>query len=161
MTTENATENAAGRLEQAAVCIRECRDCPLGRSRTNAVPGEGPANAKVMFIAEGPGQNEDQQGRPFVGRAGEFLNDLLPLANLSRDEVFITNMLKCQAPGTGTRNRGKSKPATKHLERQLEIINPQLIVTLGRFSLARFLPERASGRHGASSGGRTAATSFR
>ena len=140
------TENAAERLEQAAVCIRECRDCPLGHSRTNAVPGEGPANAKVMFIAEGPGQNEDRQGRPFVGRAGEFLNDLLPLANLSRDEVFITNMLKCQAPGNRDPERGEIEACNKHLEKQLEIINPQLIVTLGRFSLARFLPGESIGK---------------
>ena len=92
-------DEARERLEQTAARVRECRDCPLGHGRTNAVPGEGPADARVMFIAEGPGKNEDEQGRPFVGKAGDSLEDLLALAGLGRDEVFITNMIKCRAPG--------------------------------------------------------------
>ena len=139
-------EEATRKLEERAACIRDCRDCPLGSSRTNAVPGEGPANARVMFIAEGPGQNEDAQGRPFVGRAGEFLDDLLPLAELGRDEVFITNMLKCQAPGNRDPSAEEIMACDKHLEAQLEIIQPELIVTLGRFSLAKFLPRETIGK---------------
>lgn len=135
-------------LEQAAARIRECQDCPLGRSRTNAAPGEGPADARVMLIAEGPGKNEDQQGRPFVGKAGEFLDDLLALAGLGRDEVYITNMIKCQAPGNRDPEPEELQACDKHLERQLEIINPELIVTLGRFSLAKFLPGESIGKAG-------------
>ena len=133
-------EDAAEKMAEVAERIRACRDCPLGSSRTNAVPGEGPAGARVMLIAEGPGRKEDEQGRPFVGPAGEFLNDLLPLAELGRDEVFITNMLKCQAPGNRDPAPEEIKACNKHLEAQMEIIQPELVVTLGRFSLAKFLP---------------------
>ena len=135
-------------LDRAAALIRECRDCPLGQSRTNAVPGEGPADARMMLIAEGPGKNEYKQGRPFVGKAGEFLDDLLALAGLGRDEVYITNMIKCQAPGNRDPEPGELEACDKHLERQMEIINPELIVTLGRFSLAKFLPGESIGKAG-------------
>ena len=146
---EEATNGNAGTsgdlreklLEQAAQDIRDCRDCPLGASRTNAVPGAGPADARVMLIAEGPGKNEDEQGVPFVGPAGEFLDELLPLAQLGRDEVFITNMIKCQAPGNRDPRPEEIAACNRHLERQLEIIQPELIVALGRFSLGRFLPD--------------------
>ena len=117
------TENAAERLKQVAAGVHECRDCPLGYSRTNAVPGEGPADARIMFIAEGPGKNEDQQGKPFMGKAGEFLEDLLAMAGLSRDEVFITNMIKCQAPGNRDPEPAEIQACDKHLQQQLEIIN--------------------------------------
>ena len=140
------TENAAERLKQAAADVRECRDCPLGYSRTNAVPGEGPADARVMLIAEGPGKNEDEQGKPFMGKAGDFLEDLLAMAGLSRNEVFITNMIKCQAPGNRDPQAAEIQACDKHLERQLEIINPELVVTLGRFSLVRFLPGETIGK---------------
>ena len=139
-------ETTAGRLEQAAADIRKCRECPLGYRRTNAVPGEGPPDAQVMFIAEGPGKNEDQQGKPFVGKAGEFLDDLLALAGLNRDEVFITNMIKCQTPGNRDPEPGELRACNKHLERQLEIIDPELVVTLGRFSTNRFLPGETIGK---------------
>ena len=133
-------EDAAERLEAVAERIRACRDCPLGESRTNAVPGTGPADARVVLIAEGPGKNEDEQGVPFVGPAGDFLNDLLPLAELGREEVFITNMLKCQAPGNRDPEKAELAACDKHLEAQLEIIQPELIVTLGRFSMEKFIP---------------------
>ena len=132
--------DAEERLEAVAERIRACRDCPLGESRTNAVPGTGPADARVVLIAEGPGKNEDERGVPFVGPAGDFLNDLLPLAELGRDEVFITNMLKCQAPDNRDPTQAELAACDKHLEAQLEIIQPELIVTLGRFSLEKFLP---------------------
>lgn len=131
-------------LEAAAERIRACRDCPLGHSRTNAVPGTGPADARVMLIAEGPGRNEDEQGVPFVGPAGDFLDDLLPLAELGREEVFITNMLKCQAPGNRDPAPNELAACARHLDDQLDIIQPELIVTLGRFSLERFLPGEKS-----------------
>ena len=132
--------NREEQLEAAAERIRACRDCPLGYRRTNAVPGKGPANARVMLIAEGPGKNEDEQGEPFVGQAGNFLDDLLPLAELGRDEIFITNMLKCQTPGNRDPEPNELAACSKHLDAQMEIIQPDLIVTLGRFSLGRFLP---------------------
>ncbi len=94
----------------------------------------------------GPGKNEDRQGRPFVGKAGEFLDDLLALAGLSRDEVFITNMIKCQAPENRDPEPGEIQACDKHLERQLEIIDPELVVTLGRFSTAKFLPGETIGK---------------
>ena len=144
MDEERKTE----RLEEIAQQVRECRDCPLGQSRTNAVPGEGPADARVMLIAEGPGKNEDQKGRPFVGKAGEFLDDLLAVAGFSRDEVYITNMIKCQAPGNRDPEPGELQACDKHLERQMEVINPELIVTLGRFSLTKFLPGETIGKAG-------------
>ena len=137
-------EGAKEKLEAVAERIRACRDCPLGSSRTNAVPGTGPADARVMLIAEGPGKNENEKGVPFVGPAGDFLDDLLPLAELGRDEVFITNMLKCQAPGNRDPEAGELAACNKHLEAQLEIIQPELIVTLGRFSLEKFLPGEKS-----------------
>ncbi len=137
---ETGPAEAGGRLEQAAASIRECRDCPLGCSWTNTVPGEGPADAGIMFIAEGPGRNEDEHGKPFVGKAGEFLDDLLALAGLNRDEVFITNMIKCQAPGNRDPEPAEIAACSKHLDAQLDIIQPELVVTLGRFSLDRFLP---------------------
>ena len=155
------TENAAERLKQAAADVRECRDCPLGYSRTNAVPGEGPADARVMLIAEGPGKNEDEQGKPFMGKAGDFLEDLLAMAGLRRDEVFITNMIKCQAPENRDPQPAEIKACDKHLERQLEIINPELVVTLGRFSMVRFLPGETISKARGSCAGRKASASSR
>ena len=143
MTTN---DEKARRLEETAERIRECRDCPLGHGRTNAVPGEGAADARVMFIAEGPGRNEDEQGKPFVGKAGELLDDLLAMAGMNRDEVFITNMIKCQAPGNRDPEAAEIQACNKHLEQQLEIIDPELVVTLGRFSLNRFLPGETIGK---------------
>ena len=134
-------------LAERADLIRACRDCPLGHSRTNAVPGKGPADARVVLIAEGPGQKEDESGEPFMGPAGDFLDDLLPLADLGRDEIFITNMIRCQAPGNRDPRPEELEACDKHLEAQLEIIRPDLIVALGRFSLAKFLPdEKAIGQ---------------
>lgn len=134
------TQEAALRLEAIAAEIRHCRDCPLGFRRANAVPGAGPAHARVMLIAEGPGEQENLQGLPFVGPAGDFLDDLLALAGLNRDEVFITNMLKCQAPGNRDPQPAELAACRRHLEAQLEAVNPELVVTLGRFSAGRFLP---------------------
>jgi DNA polymerase len=137
-------------LEEVARLVRQCVDCPLHYGRTNAVPGEGPADAGLLFIGEGPGQYEDQQGRPFVGPAGRFLEELLVSIGLERKDVFIANMVKCRPPQNRDPQPAEIDACSKYLERQIELINPKLIVTLGRFSLARFFPgesiSRARGR---------------
>ena len=137
-------------LSEIADRVRICQDCPLGTGRTNAVPGEGPVDAEVMFIGEGPGFQEDRQGRPFVGPAGQFLDQLLADAGLSRERVFIANMIKCRPPQNRDPVPAEMAACSKYLNRQIELIDPKLIVTLGRFSLGRFFPgesiSRARGR---------------
>lgn len=137
-------------LEEIAQLVRRCTDCPLCRGRTNAVPGEGPPNAQLMFIGEGPGYQEDRQGRPFVGPAGKFLEELLASIGLRRQEVFIANMIKCRPPQNRDPLPSEIAACSKYLDRQIQLVNPKLIVTLGRFSLARFFPgesiSRARGR---------------
>lgn len=127
-------------LEEVAHLVRNCSDCPLHQGRTNAVPGEGAPDADIMIIGEGPGYQEDRQGRPFVGPAGQFLNELLASIGLRREQVFIANMIKCRAPENRDPQPGEMSACGKYLDRQIELINPSLIVTLGRFSLGRFFP---------------------
>jgi uracil-DNA glycosylase len=136
-------------LDALAAKISECKKCPLHRGRTKAVPGEGPENAEIMFIGEAPGFHEDQQGRPFVGAAGQFLEELLESIGLSREDVFITNVIKCRPPGNRDPLPGEMKACEPHLERQIELIQPTVVVTLGRFSMARAFPDaRISHVHG-------------
>jgi DNA polymerase len=120
--------------------VSACRACPLGGSRTRAVPGEGPVDAEIMFIGEAPGYYEDQQGRPFVGAAGQFLEQLLASIGLKRSDVFIANIIKCRPPGNRDPLPEEIGACSGYLNRQIGIIRPKLIVTLGRYSLARFLP---------------------
>ncbi len=120
--------------------IRACQACKLGAGRTNAVPGDGPEQAAIVFIGEGPGFHEDKQGRPFVGAAGQFLVELLDSINLGREEVFITNVVKCRPPANRDPEPDEIKACQEHLERQLELIRPQMVITLGRFSMARYFP---------------------
>ena len=120
--------------------INACRKCPLHENRRCAVPGEGASNARVMLIAEGPGVQEDRWGRPFVGPAGYYLKDLLTLAGLTRDEVYITNMIKCRAPENRDPTPEEMAACSDYLDRQIQTINPDLIITLGRFSTGKFLP---------------------
>ena len=127
-------------LDEVAQAVRTCTDCPLHRGRTNAVPGEGSPSADIMFIGEGPGFHEDRQGRPFVGPAGQLLEGLLASIGTNRDEVFIANMVKCRPPDNRDPEPGEIAACGKFLERQIELVNPRLIVTLGRFSLGRFFP---------------------
>ena len=127
-------------LEQVASLVRNCTDCPLAGGRTNAVPGEGNPNAEVMFIGEGPGFQEDQQGRPFVGPAGKLLDGLLASIGSQRENVFIANMVKCRPPGNRDPAPAEIEACTKYLDRQIELINPKLIVTLGRFAFGRYFP---------------------
>src|SRR3954452_18763526 len=136
-------------LDQIADEIRVCERCELHRTRTKSVPGEGPADARVMLIGEAPGWNEDQQGRPFVGAAGKFLEELLGKAGLTRGEVFITNVVKSRPPGNRDPLPDEIAACSNYLERQIEAIDPEVIVTLGRFSMSRwFAGERISKIHG-------------
>ena len=126
--------------------VRGCTDCPLHAGRTHAVPGEGPPDAELLFIGEGPGAQEDRQGRPFVGPAGSFLDDLLQSIGMSREQVYIANMVKCRPPNNRDPMPGEIAACRKYLDRQIELIDPLLIVTLGRFSMARFLPGQSISR---------------
>ena len=133
-------------LDEVAILVKSCTDCPLHHDRTNAVPGEGPADAELMFIGEGPGFQEDKQGRPFVGAAGHFLEELLASIGSSRQEVFIANMIKCRPPQNRDPSPVEMAACSKYLDRQIELVNPKLIVTLGRFSLGRFFPGESISR---------------
>jgi len=144
-----ADGQAATMLAEIATEVRVCQKCELARGRTHAVPGEGPASAAVMLIGEGPGWREDQQGRPFVGPAGNFLNELLAMAGLKREEVFIANVVKCRPPGNRDPLPDEVAACAPYLDRQIEAIDPDVIVTLGRFSMARWFPgEKISRIHG-------------
>ena len=133
-------------LQEVAGLVEHCTDCPLSQDRTHAVPGEGPAGADLMFIGEGPGYHEDQQGRPFVGPAGQFLDGLLASIGTNREQVFIANMIKCRPPQNRDPLPEEISACSKYLERQIELVNPKLIVTLGRFSLGRFFPGESISR---------------
>jgi uracil-DNA glycosylase family 4 len=127
-------------LKTVANEVRACKQCGLSATRKNAVPGEGPANAEVMLIGEGPGFHEDQQGRPFVGPSGEFLNQLLASAGFKRSDVFIANVVKCRPPGNRDPQPDEISACGAYLDRQVALINPKVIITLGRFSMARYFP---------------------
>src|SRR2546421_10468189 len=136
-------------LKEVAVEVSPCPLCDLCKTCTKAVPGEGNPNAKIMFIGEGPGFHEDKQGRPFVGPAGHFLDELLASIDLKRSDVFITNVVKCRPPNNRDPELGEISACSDYLERQIAAINPQVIVTLGRFSMAKFFGgEKISSIHG-------------
>lgn len=129
--------------------IRNCTRCALSRTRGLAVPGEGPLDSDLMFIGEAPGANEDRQGRPFVGAAGQFLEELLAAAGLRRNEVYICNVLKCRPPGNRDPQPAEIDACQDYLDRQIDLIQPLVIVTLGRYSMARFFPQQTISRiHG-------------
>ena len=136
-------------LTQLCEEILACRDCELAKYRTNVVPGEGAENANLLFIGEAPGWHEDQQGRPFVGPAGQFLEQLLASIGLQREKVYIANVIKCRPPQNREPLPVEIQSCRKWLDRQIEIIQPQMIVTLGRYSLARYFPNESIGKiHG-------------
>lgn len=136
-------------LAQLNAGVSACRGCPLGSQRTRAVPGEGPVDAEIMLIGEAPGYYEDQQGRPFVGAAGQFLEQLLASIGLKRTDVFIANVIKCRPPGNRDPLPEEIGACSHWLGEQQDILNPKVIVTLGRYSLARFLPGTPIGKvHG-------------
>ncbi len=136
-------------LETIATGIRGCQRCRLGAGRTNAVPGDGDPETEVVFVGEGPGQNEDLQGRPFVGAAGGFLDELLGVIGWSRLEVFITNVVKCRPPGNRDPEPDEIAACAPWLQQQMTVLDPALVVTLGRFSMATFAPGTRIGQsHG-------------
>jgi uracil-DNA glycosylase len=136
-------------LEEVAEQARGCTLCDLQFSRKKAVPGEGPVDSEIMFVGEGPGFYENEQGRPFVGQAGKLLDDLLAAIGLKRADVFITNVVKCRPPGNRDPLPPELAACNGYLDRQIEAINPRLIVTLGRYSMAKFLPNaKISDVHG-------------
>jgi DNA polymerase len=136
-------------LQQVAKEVAVCQKCQLSYSRKNAVPGEGPSDAEIMFIGEGPGFYENEQGRPFVGAAGQFLEELLQRVGIKREQVFITNVVKCRPPGNRDPLPEELTACSGYLEQQIEAIDPVVIVTLGRHSMGRYLPNvRISEVHG-------------
>jgi len=131
--------NTEDTLAQIAKEVSVCTNCMLHESRKKSVPGEGPANAEIMFIGEGPGFHENEQGRPFVGAAGKFLDQLLAQAGVTRSEVFIGNVVKCRPPENRDPLPDELAACDVYLERQIEAINPSIIVTLGRFSMGKYM----------------------
>jgi DNA polymerase len=120
-------------LRKIATRVRRCRKCHLARSRTHAVPGDGAASAKIVFVGEAPGKSEDEQGRPFVGYAGRILEEAMEMAGLKRDKVFITSVLKCRPPKNRNPKTDEIEACLPHLERQIGTISPKVLVALGRF----------------------------
>lgn len=136
-------------LTEVAGLARSCGKCELSRSRTLAVPGDGDPNAEIMFIGEAPGWNEDKQGLPFIGAAGQFLNELLAAISLDRSTVFITNIVKCRPPGNRDPLPDEIMACQPYLDTQIDTIDPTMIVTLGRYSMSKWFPnERISRIHG-------------
>jgi DNA polymerase len=154
-TTPNAPTTPASAAERQAALdviaaeVRACTKCPLSQTRTRAVPGEGHPDTEVMFVGEAPGQTEDRQGRPFVGRAGDLLVRLLSTLGWRRQEVFITNIVKCRPPGNRDPEPEEIAACAPYLQRQLAVLDPAVVVTLGRFSMGHFRPgERITQIHG-------------
>jgi len=141
--------SAQEKLAEVAAEVAECTQCVLHHSRKLAVPGEGPAQVEIMFIGEGPGFHENEQGRPFVGAAGQFLDQLLAQAKLKRSDVWITNIVKCRPPGNRDPLPEEIKTCNQFLERQIKILNPKIIITLGRHSMSSYMPgAKISSVHG-------------
>lgn len=120
--------------------IAQCYQCEIARQRTKVVPGEGAESPDILFIGEAPGYHEDQQGRPFVGQAGQYLDRLLELIGLDRSKVFIANVIKCRPPGNRDPLPTEIQNCKPWLDQQIELLKPRMIVTLGRYSMARFFP---------------------
>lgn len=142
---------AAEVLKEIADQVSVCQACGLAPNRKLSVPGEGAPDSEVMFIGEGPGFFENEQGRPFVGQAGKLLDELLAKVGLVRAQVFITNVVKCRPPGNRDPLPEELTACNNYLERQIAAIDPRVIVTLGRYSMAKFLPNvKISDVHGQS-----------
>jgi DNA polymerase len=136
-------------LAEIAAEVAVCTLCPLHVGRTLAVPGEGHPDSEVVFVGEGPGYNEDREGRPFIGAAGGLLNEMLNAIGWRREEVFITNVVKCRPPGNRDPEPFEMAACAPYLKRQLAVLDPAVVVTLGRHSLGTFMPgERISSTHG-------------
>lgn len=126
--------------------IHDCRKCALSEKRTNAVPGEGSPTADIMFIGEGPGFNEDRDGRPFVGRSGRFLDEMLAEIGLRRQDVYITNVVKCRPPSNRDPLPSEIEACNPYLDAQIEMIGPTVVVMLGKYSFNRFFPGESIGQ---------------
>jgi uracil-DNA glycosylase len=124
--------------------ITTCTKCDLHRGRRNAVPGEGPASARIMFVGEGPGQNEDEQGRPFVGAAGKLLTELLESIGLKRSDVFITNIVKCRPPSNRAPRKSEIEACNPYLLSQIQLIKPRIVCALGTPAITTLLGEEYS-----------------
>jgi DNA polymerase len=136
-------------LEAIASEVRACTRCRLHEGRGKAVPGEGSPDTEVVFVGEGPGFNEDREGRPFVGRAGGLLVQLLGSIGWQREDVFITNVVKCRPPDNRDPQPDEIAACAPYLRRQLEALDPAVVVTLGRYSMAAFMPGARIGQvHG-------------
>jgi DNA polymerase len=147
MSMDAAQKTAA--LANIGRDVAGCNDCGLCANVTNHVPGEGNADARIVFIGEGPGFYEDRQGRPFVGAAGKFLDELLASIGLDRTKVYITNVVKCRPPNNRDPQPDEIEACRRHLDAQLEVIAPRVVVTLGRHSMQRYFPGESISRiHG-------------
>ena len=136
-------------LERVHEEITTCEKCPLHKSRLNPVPGEGPADARLMLVGEAPGAREDESGRPFVGRSGDLLTTLISGIGFSRSDVFITSVLKSRPPKNRNPNRSEVEACRPYLERQIEIIDPQIIVLLGGVAVSSIIgPWKMAEAHG-------------
>lgn len=136
-------------LQELEAEIRTCTRCRLHKTRTQAVPGAGPYDAEIMFVGEAPGFHEDKQGKPFVGAAGRYLNELLEKNGLRREDVYITNIVKCRPPNNRDPLPDEIQACEPYLDRQIALINPRIIVTLGRFAMQHFFPGASISRiHG-------------
>ncbi|OLE70205.1 hypothetical protein AUF78_07615 [archaeon 13_1_20CM_2_51_12] len=124
--------------------ILACTKCELHKSRTKAVPGEGPHDARIMFVGEGPGQNEDEQGRPFVGAAGKFLTELLESIGLKRSDVFITNIVKCRPPNNRAPRKSEVEACNPYLQSQIRLINPRIVCALGTPAITTLMGDEYS-----------------
>ncbi|MBD3414457.1 MAG: uracil-DNA glycosylase [Candidatus Aminicenantes bacterium] len=139
--------NASGNSSQKQALIslekeiKDCRECPLAQSRTKAVPGEGDIHTDLMFVGEGPGSEEDKQGRPFVGRAGKLLTRIIKAMTFDRRDVYITNVVKCRPPENRNPRNEEIQTCEKYLLKQIELISPKVIVTLGNVPTKYFLKE--------------------
>lgn len=120
--------------------IADCKKCALSKTRTNTVPGEGKRKAQILFIGEAPGAKEDQEGRPFIGRSGKLLREMINMVGLKEEEVFIANVVKCRPPENRDPKKKEVKACRSYLDRQIALINPKIIVTLGRHAMDRELP---------------------
>lgn len=141
--------NQNNKLEKIAKQIKRCKRCLLWKTRTRAVSGEGNPRTKIMIIGEAPGQEEDKQGRPFCGRAGRFLDELLKIAGLKREKIFITNVVKCRPPKNRPPKKEEIRACHFWLEEQIKTLKPKLIITLGSHALNWFFPElKISKAHG-------------
>lgn len=136
-------------ISEIAKEVSTCTKCALHKERKKPVPGDGPATAEIMFIGEGPGFHENEQGHPFVGASGKFLDQLLAQAGVTRAEVFIANVVKCRPPGNRDPLPEELAACDPYLEAQIKAINPSIVVTLGRFSMNKFIPgAKISAVHG-------------